>query len=453
VPSSADSEVLVLGAGVSGLAAAARLSAAGRSVRVLEARDRIGGRVHTLHDARDWPVPIDLGAEFIQGRIQPLIDLAHAAGEPVVELGGSHWQAADGHMTSVEEFAAQLSALFSAAGETHAGEDQSLDAFLTSLHLTGARAHAADGVRRWVESYDAADVTLVSAAALRRERMAEARISGDRALRLVAGYDAIPRTLHARLISHRGEVVLHTEVTDIEWTDGQVTVNTRDTSSVDVQRRDNRVFTARRLVIALPLGVLQAGVIQFAPGLPEKDTALSGLVMGHVVKIVFNFKERFWIEHLPDASELGFLATLEEPVRGWWSGYPLIAPMLVAWTGGPASDAFTGLSLEQRADRALGSLARVLGVRRSVVDGQVRGWASHDWAADPLARGAYSYVRVGGMQAQAELARPVAGTLFFAGEATELAGYQATVHGALFAGERAADEVLSSFGDSMTTTR
>src|SRR4051812_21150873 len=86
VASSTDSEVLVLGAGVSGLAAAARLSAAGQSVRVLEARDRIGGRVHTVRDMPDWPVPIDLGAEFIQGLIPPLIALGHAAGEPIVEL-------------------------------------------------------------------------------------------------------------------------------------------------------------------------------------------------------------------------------------------------------------------------------------------------------------------------------------------------------------------------------
>jgi monoamine oxidase len=79
------------------------------------------------------------------------------------------------------------------------------------------------------------------------------------------------------------------------------------------------------------------------------------------------------------------------------------------------------------------------------VQGQLVAWDGHDWAADPFARGAYSYVRVGGIQAQAALARPVADTLFFAGEATELAGHQATVHGALFTGQRAADEVLRSF--------
>jgi monoamine oxidase len=174
--------------------------------------------------------------------------------------------------------------------------------------------------------------------------------------------------------------------------------------------------------------------------------------MGHVVKIVFAFKERFWVEHLPADEEFGFLMAPDEPVRAWWSGYPLYAPILVAWTGGPPAEALADSSLEQRADRALESLAKVLGVRRSIIDTQVQAWASHDWAADPFARGAYSYVRVGGMDAQAELARPVAETLFFAGEATELAGHQATVHGALYAGERAADEVLSSLGVSIATT-
>jgi monoamine oxidase len=98
----------------------------------------------------------------------------------------------------------------------------------------------------------------------------------------------------------------------------------------------------------------------------------------------------------------------------------------------------------QRVDRALESLSRSLGLPRGAVDEQLVAWDGHDWAADPFARGAYSYVRVGGMPLQADLAQPVANTLFFAGEATELLGHQATVHGALFAGTRAADEVLRS---------
>ena len=122
----------------------------------------------------------------------------------------------------------------------------------------------------------------------------------------------------------------------------------------------------------------------------------------------------------------------------------MYAPVLVSWSAGPSADTLAGLPIEQRVDRALDSLARLLRVPRAVVDGQMLAWDGHDWGADPFARGAYSYVRVGGIEAQAVLASPVENTLFFAGEATELEGHQATVHGALFAGQRAADEVLHS---------
>jgi monoamine oxidase len=128
----------------------------------------------------------------------------------------------------------------------------------------------------------------------------------------------------------------------------------------------------------------------------------------------------------------------------WWTGFPLYAPILVAWAGGRAADALAGLGIEERVDRALDSLAKLVRAPRAKIDHQVVTWDTHDWAADPFARGAYSYVRVGGMEAQARFANPIENTLFFAGEATELAGHQATVHGALSAGQRAADEVLAA---------
>jgi monoamine oxidase len=210
---------------------------------------------------------------------------------------------------------------------------------------------------------------------------------------------------------------------------------------VSVTTKSGETFRAARAVVALPLGVLQAeSAPRFEPALPQKTEALRGLEMGHVVKLAFAFEERIWADTVSD--QLGFLFTAGQPYTAFWTGYPLYAPVLVAWAGGPAADALMRFSLAERADRALESLALVLGVSRADVDRRVVGWEGHDWAADPFARGAYSYVRVGGMAAQAAFAQPVAGTLFFAGEATELEGRQATVHGALFAGRRAADEVL-----------
>jgi monoamine oxidase len=166
--------------------------------------------------------------------------------------------------------------------------------------------------------------------------------------------------------------------------------------------------------------------------------------MGHVVKIVLAFQERVWERTLSDSAS--FVLTPDSGIGGWWTGYPVYAPVLVAWTGGPAAVALERLSRAQRVERALNSLAHVLKEPRAVLERELVVWETHDWAADPFARGAYSYVAVGGIEHQAELARPVERTLFFAGEVTEQTGYQATVHGALFAGRRAADEVLASLG-------
>jgi len=262
----------------------------------------------------------------------------------------------------------------------------------------------------------------------------------------VTGYDGVPQALLARIPTDRGPVHLETIATQVHWTPDAVTVHAR--GPLGVARGP---FSARRLVVALPLGVVEAppgdpAAVRFTPPLTDKEDALRWLEMGDVVKVVFAFKERFWERRFPFPAELGFLTTDDEPFRAWWTGYPVVAPVLVAWAGGPAADALIGLTIAERTDRALSSLAHVFREPRAVVDRQLVASDTHDWAADPFARGAYSYVRVGGIQAQARLARPVESTLFFAGEATELAGHQATVHGALFTGQWAADEVLRSLG-------
>lgn len=434
-------DVLVLGAGVSGLAAAARLTQAGCTVRVLEARDRIGGRVLTLR-GDGWPVPMELGAEFIQGRVPALFKLAAQGGLPVVELTGSRWQSRGGQLARLDGRLPGVETILSRLPELSPDEDQSLAQFLATRGADASLTDARDLARFWVEAYDAADPARLSVRALLRERRAERKIAGDRTFRLVTGYDAVPGALHHSITAERGRVELETIATDVRWSPAAVTVAVSDSRGAA-----RGSFSARRLVVALPLGVLQAPptepfAIRFTPPLAEKDAALHGLEMGHVVKLVFAFQERFWEPLFPD--ELGFLVASEAPLRGWWTGYPVYAPVLVGWDGGPAADAFASLATEQRLDRALDSLGRALRVGRAEIDRQLVTWSTHDWAADPFARGAYSYVRVGGIEAQAALARPVANTLFFAGEATELEGHQATVHGALAAGHRAADEVLQS---------
>jgi monoamine oxidase len=429
-------DVVILGAGVSGLAAAARLTASGCTVHVLEARERIGGRILSVRGGK-WPVPIDLGAEFIQGNIPELLEIAHASQLPVIELTGAPWIERGGMLKRADDFYDRIGRVLSRAIGGVSEPDQ------TVAEALGTEEESARLARGWIEAYDAAHIDRLSARALKRERDAEQQIAGDRTFRIITGYDGVPSALSRQISPNLGRVHLATIATEVHWSARNVSVLAR---SADAQTE--RTYTAARLVVALPVGVLQAppseaGAVRFVPPLADKERDLQALEMGNVVKLAFAFKDRFWQGHFSD-SELGFLMTPDQPIRGWWTGYPLFAPLLIAWAGGPAADELSRFTMAERVDRALDSLSKTLGMTRGAVDEQLLGWDGHDWAADPFARGAYSYVRVGGIPRQADLARPVANTLFFAGEATEQAGHQATVHGALFAGRRAADEVLRS---------
>jgi monoamine oxidase len=119
-------------------------------------------------------------------------------------------------------------------------------------------------------------------------------------------------------------------------------------------------------------------------------------------------------------------------------------PMLVAWSAGPRAEQFRGWSNERIIERALASLSNILPISKGELQLLFQEGFVHDWQADPFSLGAYTYLSVGSADAPEELARPIADRLFFAGEATDVNGDHATVHGALASGHRAADQVLSA---------
>jgi monoamine oxidase len=119
-----------------------------------------------------------------------------------------------------------------------------------------------------------------------------------------------------------------------------------------------------------------------------------------------------------------------------------VAPVLVGWCGGPCARRIVEESPGAVIDAAIAALARHVGLPRGRIASMVEQTWMHDWEHDPYSRGAYSYQKVGGIDAPAELAKPIRGTLFFAGEASEASGGTGTVHGAIATGTRAARQVL-----------
>jgi monoamine oxidase len=207
------------------------------------------------------------------------------------------------------------------------------------------------------------------------------------------------------------------------------------------------------VIITVPLGVLQAtdveSAIAFTPEVDDTRRAAGLLAMGTVVRVVLLVREPFWEARSVrrksggrSLAELSFLHSTDEDVPVWWTAAPVRAPLLVGWVGGPKATRLLETAGGDIEGRAVGAIARQFGMRRATVSSLVEQCWHHDWEHDPFTRGAYSYALVGGSRAARRLARPVADTLFFAGEAADTEGRTGTVHGAIGTGYRAAGEVL-----------
>ena len=395
-------DTIVIGAGVAGLAAARELRGAGMRVLVLEARDRIGGRIHTVHDP-GWPAPVELGAEFVHGR-PPGIWQAPLG---IIELSGGHLCRQGGRLAPCGPLFKRLDRVFD--GLDTAPEQS----FADYLEGCACPPELKPWAAAYVEGFNAAHKERVSVRSLAGDQRAADAIEGDRLFRVLGGYDAFVEWL-GRGIEPR----LSTPVREIRWQ--------RDSVEVD------GAFRAARAVVTVPLGVLQGGGVRFVPE-PPCLRALDRLEMGHAFRITLLFHEQLWDE------QAGFIHSLDAGVPTWWTLLPVHAPVITGWAAGPAAERLFGQDLRAV---ALDSLSRLLG--RNDLDRDLAGWREHDWSSDPYARGAYSYAKAGGMEARRQLAEPVEDTLYFAGEHTDTGGHGGTVHGAVATGLRAGRQVLGA---------
>jgi monoamine oxidase len=437
-------DIIVIGAGVAGLAAARTLLEAGLRVKVLEARDRIGGRIMTVRDKR-VSVPLELGAEFIHGRAPETADIAREAGLVAVEVVGERWRAARGVIRRVEDYWERLDRVMRRL-DPDLDPDESFATFLADR--PGGRRLAVERklAAEFVEGYHAADLRRISAKSL-----AGGGSPGDdpkerRMGRFVGGYDSVPQWLARGIHRH---IAPGSVVTRVDWSRGRVRVTV-----APGRGRRGRTIDAEAVIVALPLGVLQAtpnepGAIAISPEPHGFRGALDKLTSGGVMRAVFGFREAFWVEKSASALPRGetldcmhFLHTVGAPIPVWWSNFPLRTPLLTGWVGGPRAEALLGAGRQGIREVAIETLATHLGIRRRAIAGLMTGCWLHDWSADPYARGAYSYSLVGGADAAKSIARPHDRTLFFAGEAFDTEMRTGTVHGAIGSGRRAAKAAL-----------
>jgi monoamine oxidase len=428
-----DADVLVVGAGIAGLAAAERLAAAGRRVLVLEARDRIGGRIHTAHDP-ELEVPVELGAEFVHGQPAELMQLILELGLTVVPFPERHRRGPGEPGRPLPDLRTSLGRLLE---EGHAARDRPVAELLREQGAAAVEPGELQAVIRYLEGFHAADLALLGTCSL-AENESAGDDDGDGIQRIREGYGSLIRRLADRIEPEHGEIRLESEVTAIRWRPGEVraTVHAGGGSAE---------ITASHAVLTFPLPLLKRltsgpGVGALDPVPPDWPVALEALHMGAAHRVVLGFDRRWWA---PDGRDgPSFVHGGAEPFPVWWTALPGREPLITGWAGGPRALALAGQGEAAMLRAALESVASVFGRDVGELRSRLRLAYSHDWSADPFAGGAYSYGGVGAIEARTTLARPIEGTLYLAGEAVAGEGRNATVHGALTSGRRAAAAVL-----------
>jgi monoamine oxidase len=369
--------------------------------------------------------PVELGAEFVHGTVEETLSVAREAALPLRET--------DRGAPSVTDEARGPADIFSAMDLVlaHASADGPDESFQHLVERVDVEAEIKARCLALVEGYHAANPARISVRSLLKNTAADERPGANRQFRFTNGYDGLVAAIFARIAPGLCDVRLETVVTAVSWGCRRVVVRTSA----------GQELAAPQLIVTVPLGVLKAGTIEFSPRLADKEEVVGRLEMGDAERVSLCLGSDAWVapERFPRG---GFLMTGEPPFPVWWVSRPPPFPVVTAWSGGRNAQALGQVGGAARVDAAVAALAAALGADAGRLRQDLRGGFSHNWLADPFARGAYSYAGVGGSDAGTELAVPIDGTLFFAGEATESDGQNGTVHGAIASGRRAAKQVL-----------
>jgi monoamine oxidase len=424
-------DVIVIGAGAAGLMAALEMALTGKSVGIIEAKKRVGGRIYTIQDDPQFELPVEAGAEFVHGNLELTKMLLDKASIEISKLKGDFWQSEDGEIKEQEDFIKDYDDLEKKFKELK--KDEPVANFINK-HLQGDEYEELRfSLKNYVEGYYAADTHQASTYALKEELA-----GGDESqYRIEGGYGELINYLRKSCEEKGVKLFLSQPVAEIIWKKNEV----------EVVSSSERYF-AHRVLITVPLGVLKSGQIKFSPQLTSKSGAIDQLGFGSVIKIVLQFSEGFWkhpeLTQEKDLSKMAFLFS-NQKVPTWWTQYPEDVNIITGWLGGPNADKMKDLSNEEVVEKALEALSTIFDFNKDQLKQKLIKSICFNWINDPFTCGGYSYEVVNGAQYISELKTPVEKTVYFAGEALHGGPQIGTVEGALASGREVAQLLIASF--------
>ncbi len=412
-----DTDLLIIGAGAAGIAAARKAIAAGLRVRVLEARSRIGGRAVT--DTSLGP-PFDLGATWLHwAERNPLVPLAERTG---IALINTDARRNERNSIGTRPITAAENAAYDAA---FAAFDKAVAAY------DGPDVAVSEVIPKggpWDATVAAWQGPVIAAWSLETMGLQDFRAN------LLQGANLLPVGGTGALLARLGAglpVTLNAAVTRLAWGGRAATAEGAFGS-----------LTARAVICTLPSALLAAEAIRFDPPLPPPVLeAAHALPLGAAIKVALKAAGADRLGLPPDTSTDRQVAPGEAliPIQFWTGGHDLAT----GWIGGPLA-----VEIEREGPAAAEALLRAEIAARLGHDAPRAfrpGALVSAWSRDPFSRGAYSHGRIGSGAARAVLAAPLArGRLCLAGEAADTAGLAATLAGAWNTGEAAAEAVMAT---------
>lgn len=423
-------DVVIVGAGASGLIAAWEIAQTGKTVAVVEAKEHVGGRVHTILDT-GFDLPVELGAEFIHGNLELTGMILKKAKIDKYKLKGSIWQNKNGALKEQSDFIEDFADLNKKLKKLK--EDISVADFIKNYLQEDRYKELRFTLKNYVEGYYAADTNKASTFSLREEL----NTSDDVQYRIEGGYGKLIQYLHSQCIEKNVQFFLSHIAKEIKWKKNKVEAVT-----------NQKKITGKKILITVAVGVLQSENIRFSPSINEKIAAAKQLGYGPVIKTLLQFDEPFWknqkYTQKKDLNQLSFIFS-GAVIPTWWTYFPKDAAMITGWSGGPHAIKIKNLSDKEILQKALESLSKIFTIDMASLKNKLKAWHVANWINEPFSCGAYSYEALNGRQLQQIIKQPLENTVFFSGEGLHEGVEIGTVEAALKTGRNAAHQIVAGF--------